>query len=184
MIRSIRRGAAVLALLLLAMIGAAGVASAHDVLISSDPADGSTVTSAPTKVTATFDQPVQNFNPVLVVTGPNGNVYTDGPATVDGNSVWAPLGPLGATGVYRAAYRIVSADGHPVTGEISFTVAGAAAGTAAGSAPADGQVIGVPAPSSGSGGPSGWLWVGVAVAVVVIGAGAALALRKPRPRRD
>ncbi len=180
--RSIRRGAAMLALLLLAMLGAAGTASAHDVLISSDPADGSTVATAPDRMTLTFDQPVQNFNPVLVVSGPNGNVYTSGPAIVDGNSVWAPLGRLGAAGEYRAAYRVVSADGHPVTGEISFTAAASAAGTATGSAPADGQAIGVPSAGSGSGGPSGWLWVGIAVAVVAIVGGAVIALRRPKLR--
>jgi methionine-rich copper-binding protein CopC len=168
---------------LIGLVAGAGVAAAHNVLISSNPADGSTVDKAPSAMVFTFDQPIQNIDPVLVVTGPNGNVFTDGPPTIDGNVISAPLGAAGPAGLYHAAYRIVSADGHPVTGEITFTLAGTAAGTATGSPPAAGAVPGAGSDSSstsGSGGLSGWLWLGLGVAAVLVVVAVAIALRRPK----
>ena len=164
----------------------AGVASAHDVLTGSNPAAGATVETMPATVTLTFDQPVQNLDAVLVVTGPNGNLFTNGPAAVDGNNVTAPLGPAGPAGQYRVAYRIVSADGHPVTGQISFTLAAAGAGTAAGSPPAAGSAPngGSGSGSSGSGGLGGWIWLGLGIAAVLVVIAVGIALRRPRELQD
>lgn len=36
--------------------------------------------------------------------------------------VTVPLRALGSAGVYTAGYRVVSADGHPVSGSITFTL--------------------------------------------------------------
>ncbi len=106
-------------------VGSAGVAAAHDVLISSDPTDRSTVPTAPSSVVFTFDQPVQNFDPVVSLVGPDGRQYAVGTPSISGNVVTGTVG-TGPPGAYTAAYRIVSADGHPVTGEIHFTVTGGA----------------------------------------------------------
>ena len=158
-------------------IGLAGPASAHDVLISSDPADGSTLSKAPTTMTFTFDQPVQNFDPVMSLVGPDGRQYATGTPSVSGSTVTGTVG-TGPAGAYTGAYRIVSADGHPVTGQVHFqvTVSGGATGAVIGGAA-------VPAAGSSSGGLSGWLWAGLAVAAVVIAAAAVLLLRRPRAGR-
>jgi len=71
-LRTLGRLAVVLLLATAAAVGLAGPAAAHNVLISSDPTDGSTLQSAPTTVKLTFDQPVQNFEPILAVLGPDG----------------------------------------------------------------------------------------------------------------
>ena len=116
----------------LAAVGFAGPAAAHDVLISSDPADGSTVQTAPATVTLTFDQPVQDFEPVITMTGPDGQSYQSGSPTVDSTVVTSAVGEIIQAGEYVIAYRVVSADGHPVTGEVKFQFNGAgsaAAGT-------------------------------------------------------
>ena len=39
------------------------------------------------------------------------------------------VAPLGPAGVYKIGYRIISADGHPVSGEVSFTLTTAGTGT-------------------------------------------------------
>lgn len=181
---------AAVALALLVAVTTAGPASAHNVLISSDPADGAELDTAPTSVALTFDQPIQNFDPVLVVTGPNGNLFTDGAPTITGNVISAPLDPAGPAGQYRAAYRIVSADGHPVTGQITYTLSAGAAGTATGTPPAgaarpgtgSGADTGSGAPASSGLGP--WLWIGIAVAAVLVVVAATLALRRPREAGD
>jgi methionine-rich copper-binding protein CopC len=139
----------VLVLLTLAAgVGLAGPASAHNVLTSSDPTDGSTLQTAPTTVRLTFDQPVQNFEPVVTVIGPDGQRYEAGAPQVDSTVVTADVNPLPAAGGYTIAYRVVSADGHPVQGEIKFELAEAAiAPPAPVSSPA---VAGTPAASPGT----------------------------------
>lgn len=157
-------------------VGLAGPASAHDVLISSNPVDGVTLAKVPTSLTFTFDQPVQNFDPVVSLVGPDGRQYATGTPTISGNVVTGTVG-TGPAGAYTGAYRIVSADGHPVTGEIHFrvTVSGGATGAVVGGAA-------VAAATGSSGGLSGWLWAGLAVAAVLIAAAAVLLLRRPRTR--
>ena len=124
----------------LAAVVFAGPAAAHDVLLSSDPADGSTVQTAPPSVTLTFDQPVQNFEPVVTVTGPDGQSYQSGSPTVDSTVVTNAVGPLTAAGEYLIAYRVVSADGHPVVGEVKFQFTGTPAPAAPSETASSGQI--------------------------------------------
>lgn len=182
MMNAMRRFTAALAVVLTgvmaALIGSvftAPAASAHNVLVSSDPVDGADVAASLAKVTFTFDQPVQNFDPVIAVTGPDGQQYQTGEAQVSGNSVSSAVA-LGPAGKYIASYRIISADGHPVTGQIAF--ASAAAGTATGKAPPNGAVTASSTDSSG--GLPTWIWIALAGAAVVIAAAVVLLLRKPR----
>ena len=187
--RGIGGAAAMLAVALMtaaAMLGLAGTALAHNVLVSSDPANGSTVDVAPVRVSFTFDQPIQNFDPALKVFGPNGNDFTTAAPTIAGSTISAPIA-AGPAGAYRAVYRIVSADGHPVTGQIVFTLAASAAGSATGTAvPGGAGAVGSGAAASAastSGAASGlgvWLWVIVAAAVAVVVAAIVIAVRKPR----
>ncbi|WP_211229552.1 copper resistance CopC family protein [Nakamurella lactea] len=173
--RGLSAGAAVLLALLIG-VGLALPASAHNTLTGSDPADGSTVSAAPTTVTLTFDQPVQNYQPVLTVTGPNGNRFSAGEATVQSNTVSVALDGAGPAGEYIAAYRVVSADGHPVSGEIRYTLAAGAAGTATGS-PAPAGSTPSAAAGDGSSGLGVWLWIGIAVAALLVIAAVVVILR-------
>ena len=184
-----------------AAVGFAGQAAAHDVLLGSDPADGSTLQAAPTTVTLTFDQPVQDFEPVVTVTGPDGQSYQSGSPTVDSTVVTNAVGPLTAAGEYVIAYRVVSADGHPVVGEVKFQFTGAPApaassaastptagptSAASGGTSSVGQSSTVPvstaavAPTSSSSGLSGWVWAALALAAVLIIAAVVVVLRRPR----
>ncbi|EIE97078.1 copper resistance CopC family protein [Saccharomonospora glauca] len=122
-----------LAVALLAMLGAALPASAHNVLISSNPAEGDELDTAPTEVVLTFDQPVEeaDVNEVAVI-GPHGDQWAEGVVEVDGATVTAPLRPLGPAGEYVIGYRVLSADGHPVSDEIRFTLTSPGPGEASG----------------------------------------------------
>ncbi|GGM10438.1 copper resistance CopC family protein [Nakamurella endophytica] len=198
---TVARLVAVVAAVLATTVVAAGPASAHDVLISSSPAANSTLATPPSTVTFTFDQPVQNFEPVVSLIGPDGQQHRSGPVQVDGNVVSSAVSG-GPAGQWVAAYRVVSADGHPVTGEVRFTVttgstagpAGSGGATAAtdpiasasgttGSAGATTGPAGSAAPSAAaSSGLSAWLWIGLAVAVVLLGAAVVVLVRGPRRR--
>lgn len=165
---------AAIAVSLLAVVGLAVPASAHNSLIGSTPRDGALMESGPDQIELKFDQPVQmgqGLNTVAVI-GPNNDHWEAGPAQVASNVVTAPVRPLGPAGAYKIGYRILSADGHPVSGELTFTVTKAGDGTPA---PA-GQQTGQPDPggSSESGIPP-WLWI--LGAGVLLAAGLVLALR-------
>lgn len=107
-------------------------ANAHNVLKSANPAVGSSITSGPPTASVTFNEPVQNGFTELIVLGPGDTHWEGGPPTIDGDSVRAPLRPLGPAGWYTMEYRIVSADGHPVTGAARFQLTVAGSGTPAG----------------------------------------------------
>ena len=180
-------------LTLLALLLTSGTASAHDVVTGSDPADGATVANAPTRVSVTFDKTPQPGLAALTVVGPDGAHHEQGQATIAGDVVSVPVGPLPAVGEYEIGYRIVSSDGHPVTGSISFTLttpspAGTPAGTPAAAAPADGGHAGhtdpsaaAPSPAAAAGSDSGGgapAWVFVVIALVVVAGAVALVLRR------
>ncbi len=189
----------------IAAVGLAGPASAHNVLISSDPADGAVLQTAPGTVRLTFDQPVQNFQPVVAVLGPDGQRYESGSPQVDSTQVSATVSALPAGGEYTIAYRVVSADGHPVQGEVKFQLADSAGSgsagtgaTASGSADAGDTASAASSPGASAAGPtgptsaavtttssssglSGWVWAAIALAAVMVVAAVVVVLRRPRP---
>ena len=178
----LRRWSVFTALVVGLFLAGAGPAAAHDVLVGSDPADGASLTTVPAQVSFTFDQPVQNFDPVVAITGPDGVSHTSNGVSVLGNVVSAPFGQTVA-GRYIAAYRIISADGHPVTGEIRFTVAAgaSAAPTTAGSATAEPST---PVTTRASSALPVWAWVALAAAVVIVIAAVLLIIRRPTRAPD
>lgn len=114
----------VLAALLLtasALLGAPA-AAAHTVLTSSDPAGDSTLNTGPLRVSATFNEELQNTFAAMTVVGPDGNLWSAGDPDVTGRTVGVAVRPLGPSGRYTVNYRVTSADGHVVSGSWSFTV--------------------------------------------------------------
>jgi methionine-rich copper-binding protein CopC len=208
--RQLSRLLVLILLTLAAGVGLAGPAAAHNVLTSSDPTDGSTLQAAPTTVRLTFDQPVQDFEPVVTVIGPDGNRYESGAPVVDSTVVTAGVNALPVAGAYSIAYRVVSADGHPVEGEIKFQLADGAVSGADGSAgrsePAgagttDSAAAASPASSAGpvaetapaatvvavapvasSSGLSGWVWAAIAAAGILVAAAIVVIVRRPAQR--
>jgi methionine-rich copper-binding protein CopC len=154
-------------------------ASAHNYLVSSSPAAGSTVDAPPSEVTLTFNDvildlgaaggagaggaagagaaPAAGGSSVVQVTGPDGQGthYETGCATDAGRSVSVPVA-LGGSGEYRVTWRVVSADGHPVSDSIAFTYQ-APAGAAASAGTPDGPACAAAAPggAASSGGGTG-----------------------------
>lgn len=110
---------------LLLGLATAPAALAHNTLISSSPEADEEIDSAPDEVTLTFSGEVQaagdSANTILV-TGPDDQTYEEGEVRVDGETASVDLRPLEAAGEHTIAYRIVSADGHPVEDEFGFTL--------------------------------------------------------------
>ena len=69
----------------------------------------------------TFDEDIDG-SAYVVVTAPDGSRVGQGEPQVLGNTVTEPLDAVGLAGTYTLAYRVVSTDGHPVSGELTYTV--------------------------------------------------------------
>lgn len=132
------------------MLACAGLwaapASAHTTLTSSNPADGATLSAPPASVVLTFDEPLLADTETISINDMDGNVVASQQVIPDGSSVSVPWPDALTSGTFQVAYRVVSADGHPVTGAITFTITGApASGSGTSSA---GPPSSPPAPSS------------------------------------
>lgn len=119
---------AALLLALAAVLLTGGRADAHNALLGTDPADGSTVDAPPASITLTFDQPAQSLGTEIVVLGPDGSTVSTGAAALVDNTVSQPLATDLPAGAYSVEWRVTSADGHPLSGTLAFT---ATSGTAA-----------------------------------------------------
>jgi methionine-rich copper-binding protein CopC len=102
-------------------------AYAHSALISSDPAQGAVVEVLPKDFSLIFNEELisiegQSVNK-LSLTGADGESYPLTETVISGEvlSASATAGQYPA-GEYLLTYRAVSADGHPITGEIAFSV--------------------------------------------------------------
>lgn len=111
--------------LVLFLLGGAGTASAHAALTGSDPTDGSVLDSAPRDVTLTFTESVSLLDDSIRVIDPeNRAVETGRPGRSGGRSDTARVTlPTGLDdGTYTIAWRVVSADSHPISGALIFSV--------------------------------------------------------------
>ncbi|MFC3999796.1 copper resistance protein CopC [Nocardiopsis sediminis] len=97
-------------------------AFAHNTLIASSPEDGAELDTAPDEVTLTFNTSVGEGGNAIVVTGPDGTTYEDGDVTIDGPDASIALTAPEEAGEYTVAYRIISADGHPLEDQITYTL--------------------------------------------------------------
>lgn len=115
------------------VLGLAGTAVAvpavaHDELLASDPAADSEVAQLPDAVTLTYsgvliDEPGVN---AISVTDAAGTELADGSPVLDGTTVTQAL-TGDSQGPITVRWRVVSSDGHPVSGEFSFTAGDPAA---------------------------------------------------------
>ncbi|MEU1301815.1 copper resistance CopC/CopD family protein [Streptomyces shenzhenensis] len=113
---------AVLGLLLL---GGAAPASAHAALRDTAPADGGVVVSAPRHITLTFTESVALLDDSFRVYDPGNRRVTTGEVRhAAGRSDTARVSlPDGlGTGTFTVAWRVVSADSHPIAGAFTFSV--------------------------------------------------------------
>jgi copper resistance protein C len=167
----------------LAFAGSATPALAHDTLMDSFPGNGATLDVGPKQVQLQFDEPVQagpGLNTVAVI-GPRQDHWESCGVTVDSTTVSVPVRPLGPPGDYTIGWRVLSSDGHPVSGQLKFTLTKPGNGTPT---PADelascggvAQTSG-PAPA-GDGGIPAAVWI--VGAAVLLGLGVMLSFRMGR----
>ncbi|MEU4378312.1 copper resistance CopC family protein [Micromonospora echinofusca] len=99
----------------------AAPAAAHNSLTGSDPRNGARVAEAPARIELRFLAKVDPNTTKITVTGPDNVAALGGAPTFSGSRVSMPFKP-GRAGLYVVDYRVASSDGHPVTGEVRFTL--------------------------------------------------------------
>ncbi|MBT9605037.1 copper resistance protein CopC [Microbacterium sp.] len=120
----IAAGSAVTAAFLLLTLSSPPPARAHDALIESSPTAESVVTSMPAEVSMTYSGEVFDASSSIaieVIDSSGANVAVEAPVVAD-TTVTQAVEPVAAPGVVTVRWRVVSSDGHPISGEYAFTL--------------------------------------------------------------
>ncbi|MEU9955460.1 copper resistance protein CopC [Streptomyces sp. NPDC050982] len=121
-----RRAVALVALLgALFLLGGAGPVSAHSAVRETSPGEGTVLKSAPEQVTMTFTESVGITDDSLRVLSPENRRVNAGDtehASGRSDTVRVPLDDGLADGTYTVAWRVVSADSHPISGAFTFSI--------------------------------------------------------------
>jgi methionine-rich copper-binding protein CopC len=199
MFRRVLSASLLMTTVLVTVLSASIPSWAHSDLLNSSPSQGS-VSAEVSSVTLTFvDEIVPEYTALALTRGDGSRVELDEPSTDATNRIVsvAPRDGMLSDDSYVLGYYIVSIDGHPIEGSVSFEVAGAPT-PAVSETPAPGasaapteEATAVPfaaeARTADSGVSTGveWVWIGTGIAtVVVLGAVSAVLLVALRRRRD
>lgn len=120
-----RRATTLVAGALLAAL-AAGPALAHSGVTSTSPARGATLDRVPARMAVTFSEAVGRAGTMTVTRNGTGNLARGARISPkNARTVLVTLrrpGPKKQAGRYRLTWRVTAADGHALTGTVSFTV--------------------------------------------------------------
>jgi methionine-rich copper-binding protein CopC len=120
-----RTAGAVFAAVLLAIGAAVGVATpvqAHDQIISTSPSEDGHVDTAPAEVSMVYTDSLIEVGAVVLVMDDTDKDWADGPVALDGPNATQALKPGMPDGIYQVRWRVVSSDGHPISGVYDFAV--------------------------------------------------------------
>ena len=170
----LRRASGAVLAALTGLLVFAGPASAHTELVSSSPAEGASLATAPTRIQLTFGEPVTLPPDPVRVVGRDGARWQVGTPSVAGAVVTVPVTPAGGAQAYSVTWKVVAKDGDNVTGIVHFTLGAPAATAAPGTA--------TPAAVDTTTGIPGWVWILVAAAGV-LAAGVVLVRVLKGPKR-
>lgn len=179
-----------------ALFLSAAPAAAHDQLVDTDPPANSTVDAVPDQIVLTYSAEVlaDPGAAVVEVTDASGNRVDDGDAVVEGIDVIQPILATAAdpNGTYEVVWKVVSSDGHPISGEFTFTVEGVApeptptptetATTAPTTEPSPTATAVAPPADAESTAGAVWPWVAGGILLAAV-AGAVIYLLASRARR-
>lgn len=110
-----------------AALAVAAPASAHDTIVSSTPAADSQLATAPTEVVLTFSNDLLsldgNSGTAMTVSDESGEDWVAGEPVITADTVTVPLAEGMPNGAYTVTWQVVSSDGHPTSGDYSFSLA-------------------------------------------------------------
>lgn len=99
-------------------------ASAHDEFLSSYPEAGSTIGTSPAEITLSFSGELLTDpgSAVIEVIDTAGQNIAVDPPVIDTVTATQHLSPDPTAGLVTVRWKVVSSDGHPISGEFSYTV--------------------------------------------------------------
>jgi copper resistance protein C len=103
-------------------VGLAGPAYAHTELDNAVPSAGTRLPTGPGNIQLSFTEPIDAGLATVVVRGPGGVNLAEGRARQNGPGLIQPMVAPAEAGRVRVSYRVVSLDGHPVSGSFTFRV--------------------------------------------------------------
>ncbi len=119
------------------LCGGAGPALAHADLISSDPTDGAVVAKAPETVMLTFNEAVRLTSQTITVYDAAGDaVVSESSASGSVVRIELPAASALAEGTYTVGWNVLSGDGHPIAGSLTFSIGAPSASVTAPPPPA------------------------------------------------
>lgn len=96
-------------------------------LVSSSPASGSSISSAPSVATMTFSTSIGDVGNSVSVTAPNGERVDDGSLQIADTQILVGLKPLNVSGDYTVEYEVDTTEGETLSGQYKFTFVAPAA---------------------------------------------------------
>ncbi len=160
------------------VLASAVPASAHDELLSSTPGADERLPSAPDEITLTFSADVLDVGSEVVVADGDGTDWAATDPVVASGTVVVPLREGMPDAGYEVRWRVVSSDGHPISGLIPFTVGAGTPLERPSATPGDGSpstgASSDAAPSDAVGASAPVEGIPRVVVVAAIGAGVAL----------
>ncbi|MBB5643610.1 copper resistance CopC family protein [Cryobacterium roopkundense] len=126
-LRHAHRAGAALATLIASLVLGVGVpaASAHDSVLSTTPGETEHLGSAPAQIEMVFTDDILQLGAILLVVDEGGDDWAQGAPTLEGAKVSQAVATDLPDGNYQVRWRVVSADGHPVSGTFDFGVGAA-----------------------------------------------------------
>lgn len=122
--RLARTGRRLLPLLLTGLFLCPGLAFAHAVVVTSEPAAGASLAAAPRQVTIRFNSRIDQGRSLLVLVGPDAKQVSLDPAA--GSEPTVLEAPVAAgtiiPGAWRLRWQVLAVDGHITRGDIPFTL--------------------------------------------------------------
>ena len=94
---------------------------AHATLLSTSPTDGEVVDTAPSEVVLTFNESVRSVEGGMSLFDPSGN-EVELTGTSRDEQVIMSLPDNMEDGTWTVGWRVVSADGHPISGALTFSI--------------------------------------------------------------
>lgn len=169
-------------------------ASAHDVVLTSNPENGSVVEEFPQTIELEFSGVPQDlFTTVALSDADSGEVLASGTPQLEDQHLTfeVPADVEPGAGNYILGFQITSSDGHATKGSVEFEVTGAAAATSAStttssSAAAESAETAETtetAAEESTGIPAPWNWILSILAVLVVGSAIVMMIAKNRNQK-
>ncbi|MHA7275425.1 copper resistance CopC family protein [Arthrobacter sp. Hz1] len=170
--------AAMLMVALMAALGSAPAANAHDELAGSNPEPGASIEVLPAVVELTFSSVPSGIGSEVEILDASGENWAQGDVSIVDRVASQPVKVGAPAGDYTVNWRVVSSDSHPIEGTFAFTAAAASAGQTPGASVGTQGPIEIEQAEQTADGDFPWSIVGMVVVLIALAVVLAVTARK------